>query len=76
MKKIWKIIFAIFIVLLLIPIPLKMKDGGSVEYKAILYSVTDVHRIKPPDSPSQTEIEYYEGIQIKILGFEIFNNIK
>ena len=37
--------------ILLLPIPLRYKDGGTVEYRALLYSVYDVHRlaIEPVD---------------------------
>ena len=58
---------------MLIPIKLEYKDGGSVEYRAILYSVTDVHKIKYSEL---NEIDYYEGRIIKILGLEVYNNVK
>ncbi len=41
----------VFALLLLLPIPHQMKDGGTVEYRAVLYSVSDVHRL---DSSSIT----------------------
>jgi len=56
---------------LLFPIPLRLKDGGSVEYKALLYSVTDVHRLAP-----ESESGYLEGTVIEILGAEVFNNVE
>ncbi len=37
----------IMIALLFIPIPYHLKDGGSVEYKALLYKITDVHCLNP-----------------------------
>ena len=79
MKKKIFIILCIIFTLLLIPIPSKMKDGGTVHYNAILYSVYDVHRIKPVDVPNEDgtyETEYIEGTVIKILGYEVFNNTK
>ena len=48
MKK--KIIIAIAIIIavvLLFPIPMRLKDGGTVKYQAILYSISDVHRLAP-----------------------------
>ncbi|MBR3599748.1 MAG: hypothetical protein IKL53_07695 [Lachnospiraceae bacterium] len=71
MKK--KLIIAIIIIvaILLIPIPLHYKDGGSVEYKAIVYSVTDIHRID-----FDSDDGYQDGTIIKILGFEIYNNVE
>ena len=72
MKK--KIIMAIciFVVIaLLIPIPMRMKDGGTVKYQAVLYSVSDVHRLAP-----STESGYEDGIIVEILGMQVFNNVK
>lgn len=62
--------------LLLIPIPSKMKDGGTVHYNAILYDVYDIHRLTTPDDFNDAVIgnEYIEGIIIEIFGFEVFNN--
>ena len=69
MKK--KIIITLVVVLLLFPIPMKLKDGGTIEYKAILYQVSDVHKINV-----NSKSGYDTGIIIKILGFEIYNNVK
>ncbi len=71
MKK--KIIVAITILLaivLLCPIPMRLKDGGTVKYQALLYSVSDVHRLAP-----STESGYEDGIVIEILGMQVFNNV-
>ncbi len=69
MKK--KIIIAAVLVLaiLLIPVPCRLKDGGSTEYIAVLYTVTDVHRIVSPE-------KYEDGITVEILGKEIYNKVK
>lgn len=74
MKKKNIIIIAIimFLVILLFPIPNKLKDGGAVEYKALLYKITDYHKIAPEGSKT----EYLEGIKIELLGFEIFNSFE
>ena len=56
--------------ILLIPIPLRYKDGGTVEYRALLYSVYDVHRLA-----TEPAGDYDEGIIVEILGIEIFNNV-
>ena len=72
MKK--KLIIGICILLiavLLIPIPMRLKDGGTVRYTAILYTIEDVHRLNPDTDSNQ---EYLEGTIIKILGMEVFNN--
>lgn len=70
-KKIIVFIIALLFILALIPIPMKLKDGGSVEYKAVLYSVTKIRRIN-----TQSLTGYETGWEIKILGFQIYNNVK
>ena len=74
MKK--KRIIGICILLLivgLIPARVHYEDGGSVAYKAIFYQVTKVHSIGAEES---AEDEYLEGTVIKILGIEVYNDIK
>lgn len=73
MKK--KIIITVIIIvglILLIPIPNHLRDGGTVEYKALLYKISKVHRLVPLEENK----EYEDGIIIEILGFEIYNNVK
>lgn len=70
-KNILIIAIIVLLVILLFPIPMKLKDGGSIEFKALLYSVTKYHKLAPENS----EKEYIDGIGIKILGKEIYNNI-
>ena len=74
MKK--KIIIGISILLAivcLIPIRMPLVDGGTVVYNAILYQVEDVHRIGAEDT---AEDEYLEGTIVKILGIEVYNDVK
>lgn len=73
MKK--KIVICVAIVValvLLIPIPMRLKDGGSVVYQAVLYSVKDVHSLNPD---MESGAPYKEGIVIKVLGVKIFDNV-
>ena len=71
MKKIIIIVTSILIaIVLLCPIPMRLKDGGTVKYQALLYSVSDVHRLAP-----STESGYEDGIVIEILGMQVFNNV-
>ena len=72
MKK--KMILAVGLLLaaaLLIPIPMHLKDGGTVVYQAVLYQVQDVHRLAPPEAGK----EFLEGTVVKILGLEVFNSV-
>ena len=55
---------------MLFPIPLRMKDGGTVRYQAIIYSISDVHRLS-----LESETGYEEGMIIEILGVEIYNSV-
>lgn len=73
-KKSVLIIAVIIAAVLLLPLPMQLNDGGTVEYWAILYKVSCVHSIKPTEP--DTEIEFNEGIIVEILGFEVFNNVK
>ena len=70
MKKKKIIPILITIILMLIPIPTKLKDGTLTEYKALLYSITKYHII------NQDSIKGYDdGFKIKILGMTIYDNI-
>ncbi len=68
-KKFIIIVLICILAILIIPIPSQLNDGGSVQYTAILYQITDYHRINMPDG-------YTEGVGVKILGLEVFNNSK
>ncbi|MDO4794223.1 MAG: hypothetical protein Q3993_08560 [Filifactor alocis] len=68
-KKKIRIILFILLTVLLIPVRLRYKDGGSVRYRAGLYDVTRYHQL---DSTSETG--YRDGWKVKILGITIFDN--
>lgn len=72
-KKIIWVVIILIVAVLLIPIPQKLKDGGSVRYSALFYSITDVHRLNPD---LESDRPYLEGIEIEILGVEIYSNIE
>ena len=44
-KKIWILIIVIIALILLFPIPMRLKDGGSIRFQAALYSVTKYHKL-------------------------------
>ena len=72
MKKIIIITICVLLaIILLVPIPLRLKDGGTVVYQAVLYSIEDVHRLD-----HNSESGYIEGIVINILGFEVYSSIE
>ncbi len=71
-KKLLAVVCVLIAAVLCFPVPIQQKDGGTVEYKAILYSVQDVHRLNPD---MDSEEEFIEGTIIEVLGVEIFNNV-
>ena len=60
-------------IVLLVPIPMRLKDGGTVVYHAVLYQVEDVHRLGAVDT---AENEYLEGMIVRILGMEVYNSVE
>ena len=69
-KKIIIVAIILFIIMI-IPFSIKrFKDGGSVEYRAILYKYTKIHRL---NELSQTG--YEDGWDLEILGFHIGGKI-
>lgn len=56
---------------MLFPIPMRMKDGGTVKYQALLYSVSLVHRLE-----IAADDGYQDGIVVEILGMNVFSRIE
>ena len=73
-KKVIIGLCALIAVILLFPVRLQKKDGGTVEYKALLYKVSDVHSLTTVEEYENGK-EFNEGIIIEILGIEVFNNV-
>lgn len=68
-KRIAIIAIMAVLVILLTPIRMSIKDGGSVMYKSLVYEVTKIHRLAPEvDSVNP----YIDGFEIKILGMTIY----
>ena len=65
-KRITLLIVVLWI-LLCIPVKLAYKDGGTVAYKAVLWSYTKYHRIQSDDS-------YYEADVFRVFPFNFINN--
>lgn len=75
MKK--KIIIAAIIIItfvLLFPVKSQLKDGGTVEYRALLYKISKVHRLVLREDMEKKK-QYDDGMIIEILGVEVFNNV-
>ena len=66
-------ICVLWAIVLLVPIPMRLKDGGTVVYRAVLYQVEDVHRLGAVDPAGD---EYLEGMIVRILGMEVYNSVE
>lgn len=71
MKKRFFAVIAIVIVLviLLTPIRMNLKDGGSVRYKSLVYEVTKIHQLAPDVDGVKP---YIDGFEVKILGMTVY----
>lgn len=79
MKK--KLIIAVILltlVILLFPIRTQLKDGGTVQYTAMLYRVSKVHRLIPiEEAEREGKVKEFDtGFTVELLGLEIFNNVE
>ena len=77
-KKIIIVVIVVILFVILFPRPRYLNDGGTVEYRALLYKVSKVSRlISREEMKAEGKVKDYDkGIIIEVLGFEIFNNVK
>lgn len=69
-NKVIIVVIIAFLLILLVPIPMRLKDGGTVEYKALTYKISKVHRLN-----NNSKTGYEDGIIIEILGIKIYDNV-
>ena len=62
------IIIIVICAILLVPIPTGYKDGGTVEYNAILYTVRKVHSLHLQG--------YNIGTQVRILFWTVYDDVE
>ena len=72
-KKLIIALCALLTVILLFPVRLQKKDGGSVSYKSFVYEVTKIHQFNPEFDDVKP---YIDGIEIKILGMRVYRETK
>lgn len=65
------VIIVIALAILLVPCRIQYKDGGSVEYKAITYSVTKYRRLAPIESGRGFD----EGWKIELFGITLRDDL-
>ena len=68
--KLIVLIIILVTLIMLLPIPIHLKDGGTVEYKALFYKVSKIHRLN-----LKLETGYEDGIVIEIFGKKIYDNV-
>ena len=68
-KKALILLILIFIAFL-IPMKIQYKDGGTVEYKAVLYSVINLHQLTSQNYRTGTT----QGTEIRILFWTVYDN--
>lgn len=71
-KNIVIIIVILLLIILLFPIQInRLNDGGTVEYRTLLYSITKYHRLD-----ENIDDGYIDGIEIKVFGKKIYSNVE
>jgi len=75
-KRIIIVTAIILALILLFPIPLWYKDGGSIEFRSIvnLYSITRLHEWRPVGEGK--EGGYNVGIEIRLFGLKVYRNTR
>ena len=73
-KKLLISLLVLILLIMLFPVKMHLKDGGSVIYQSPLrlYRVTNWHQMLPLNDGE--EMRYKEGLSIEIFGQEIYNN--
>ncbi|MEG1009288.1 MAG: hypothetical protein RSF67_05695 [Clostridia bacterium] len=77
-KKAIIISIVLILMILLFPIRNQLKDGGTVEYQALLYKISKVKKlISIEEMEKEEKIKPRDqGFIVEIFGFEVFNNVK
>lgn len=69
-RKWWSIAAAVVLAaVLLVPVRVNLKDGGSVRYRALLYEVTKIHQLAPEEKGVKP---YIDGFEVKLLGWTVY----
>lgn len=68
MKKKIIIVICVLLIIMLIPVRLQLKDGGTVEYKSVFYKVSKVHRLNDDG--------FDIGTEIRIFGIKVYDSVE
>lgn len=69
-KRILLLVILVMLVVSCIPVKFVYKDGGTVAYKAVLYSYTKYHRLTEDGSGN---VSYYEDDVFRFFPFNYFD---
>lgn len=70
------VIIVVALAILLTPAKIRIRDGGSVKYKAITYCVTKYHRLSPLGSEAYLAgIQFLEGWKIELFGITLRDDL-
>lgn len=70
------VIIVVALAILLTPAKIRIRDGGSVKYKAITYCVTKYHRLSPLGSEADLAgIQFLEGWKIELFGITLRDDL-
>lgn len=67
-RRLWILLAAVLIAML---IPMRQVSGGTVQYKAVLYGVTQEHSTGVADHRRG----HYSGTRVRVLAFEVYNSV-
>ena len=72
-KKVIIVMVVVILILLVLLVPRTryLNDGGTVEYKAVLYNVTKLNKLNYYSASG-----YDRGTIVEILGKEVYNDVK
>ncbi len=70
-RKAW-ILLILVVIAMLIPMYSGCKDGGTVSYDAVLYSVTQRHEI----AVQEHRRGYYIGTEVRILFWQVYDDVE
>lgn len=68
-KKFAVITMILVLIIMLFPIRMNLKDGGSVRYKSLVYEITKIHQFAPDADGVKP---YIDGFEVKILGMTVY----
>ena len=75
-RRVVVVIAIVIAAMLLVPYPIFYKDGGTVILDAVLYGVTMQHSIAVSEENGKYVSGYDIGTIVRILWFEVYNDVK